>query len=171
MNKEIQSFIKRFGTDVEVDRHLIVKKRSRYFLIGEDLRKMILHDFFYAGVYLGKSRKNGFLPSFNLLRMIAENEANKTIVDRKTEWLFICGRDIFHRGIVKIMGSGRKNDYTLILSEHGECLGFGRMLYDLDVYVHSLSNEDVAIENILDLGDFLRREKLQRSNSTDTKRM
>ena len=155
MHERIRDFIKRFGTDIELDRDLIVKKRNRYFLISESLREMIINDFFYAGVYLGECKKNKFIPSFNLLRMITLKEANKTIVDRKTEWLFICGRDIFQKGIVKILGSKRKNDYTLIVNKHGECLGFGRMLCDLDIGVRPLPIEDVAVENILDLGDFL----------------
>lgn len=159
MVERIRGFIKRFGTDIELDYDLIVKKRNRYFLISENLRGMIMNDFFYAGVYLGKSEKNKFLPSFNLLRMITLKETNKTIVDKKTEWLFICGRDIFQKGIVKILGSKRKNDYTLIINKYGECLGFGRMLGDLEIGARSLTNEDVAIKNILDLGDFLRREK------------
>jgi ribosome biogenesis protein Nip4 len=166
MHERIRDFIKRFGTDIELDCDLIVKKRGRYFLISESLRKMIINDFFYAGVYLGKSEKNKFLPSFDLLRMIALKEANKTIVDKKTEWLFICGRDIFQKGIVKILGSKRKNDYTLIVNKHNECLGFGRMLCDLDIGVRSLRNEDVAVENMLDLGDFLRREKFSEFRST-----
>ena len=159
MHERIRDFVKRFGTDIELDYDLIVKTRNKYFLINENLRKMIMNDYFYAGVYLGKSEKNKFSPSFNLLSMITLKEANKTIVDKKTEWLFICGRDIFKKGIVKMLGSKRKNDYTLIVNKYGECLGFGRMLCDLDFGGRSLKNEGVVIKNILDLGDFLRREK------------
>jgi ribosome biogenesis protein Nip4 len=85
--------------------------------------------------------------------MIAEKKANKIIVDKKTEWLFICGRDIFKQGIIKATGSKKRGDYTLILNQHGECLGFGKI-------IHNLNGEKsgFAVKNISDIGDFLRRE-------------
>ncbi len=86
--------------------------------------------------------------------MIAEKKVNKIIVDSKTAWLFICGRDIFKQGILKVMGSKRKGDYTLILNQHDECLGFGRILRNLDE-----ERGGTAVKNISDVGDFLRREK------------
>ncbi|RJS77726.1 hypothetical protein CW667_02550, partial [Candidatus Bathyarchaeota archaeon] len=110
-------------------------------------------DFFYAGLYLGKAKKDRFFPSFNLLRMIAEAKANKVVVDKKTEWLFICGRDVFKRGIKKVVGSRNRGSYTLILNMKSECLGYGEILHDLDK-----PGKGVVIKNILDIGDFLRRE-------------
>jgi ribosome biogenesis protein Nip4 len=83
--------------------------------------------------------------------MIARGKANKIVVDDKTEWLFICGRDIFKQGIVKTMGSKSKGDHTLVLNRYGECLGFGRITRNLD-------EAGVVIENVSDIGDFLRRE-------------
>jgi ribosome biogenesis protein Nip4 len=39
-----------------------------------------------------------------------------------------------------------------VLNEFSECLGFGRIMGDLS------GSEKVAIKNVLDVGDFLRRE-------------
>ena len=152
--KPIKDFAERFETRISLDRNLIVRKENRYFLLNEGLKRTISKDFFYAGTYLGKVKKRKFFPSFNLLNMIAEKKANKTVVDKKTEWLFICGRDIFKQGITKVRGSKRKGDYTLILNQYGECLGFGKIVYDLDK-----EKDGVVIKNISDIGDFLRREK------------
>jgi len=152
--KQIKDFVSRFQTRISLDKNLLVKRRDRYFLLDDSLKRLISKDFFYAGTYLGKTKRGKFFPSFNLLRMIAEEKANKVMVDKKTEWLFICGRDIFKQGITEVMGSKRKGDYTLILNQHGECLGFGRILYNLDK-----AKDGVVIENISDIGDFLRREK------------
>ena len=52
------------------------------------------------------------------------------------------------------MGSKRKGDATLVLNEFGECLGFGTIM---DILNGSAGN--VAVKNVLDVGDFLRREK------------
>jgi ribosome biogenesis protein Nip4 len=152
--KSIKDFARRFGSSISLDESLIAKKENRYFLINEKLKKLITKDFFFAGTYLGKTKNGKFFPSFNLLSMIAEKKANKTIVDKKTEWLFICGRDAFKKGIMKVMGSKRKGDYTLILNQHDECLGFGRILHNLDE-----EKGGAAVKNISDVGDFLRREK------------
>lgn len=152
--KQIKDFVSRFQTRISLDKNLIVKRRDRYFLLNDSLKRLISKDFFYAGTYLGKAKRGKLFPSFNLLRMITEEKANKVIVDKKTEWLFICGRDIFKQGIMKVTGSKRKGNYTLILNQHGECLGFGKILRNLDK-----AKDGVIIENISDIGDFLRREK------------
>jgi ribosome biogenesis protein Nip4 len=94
------------------------------------------------------------MPGFELLRLITEKRGNKIVVDKKTEWLFICGRDIFRRGVTEVIGSGKEGDYVLVLNGHGECLGFGKVVSDLDKKMGG-----VVVRNILDIGDFLRREK------------
>jgi len=136
---------------------LIVEKENRYFLLNEKLMKLISKDFFYAGIYLGKTRGKIFFPSFNLLALIAEKkEANRVVVDGKTEWLFIVGRDVFKRGIMQVTGSRKKDAYTLVMNEYGECLGFGRITRNLD---DAESKREVIVKNVSDIGDFLRRER------------
>jgi len=152
--KLIKDFIRLFGTRVSLDENSIVKERNRFFLLNENLKGLALKHFFYAGTYLGKLKRGNFFPSFNLLRMIAKKKANKIIVNKNTEWLFICGRDIFEKGVVKVMGSKRKGRHTLILNQHDECLGFGKILYNLGE-----EKEGVVVKNVSDIGDFLRRER------------
>lgn len=153
MMKPIDDFVSLFGASISLDESLIVKKRNRYFLLSASLKKLTLRDFFYAGTYLGKVENGRFFPGFELLRMMTEKKANKVVVNKKTEWLFICGRDVFKRGIVKVIGPGRKGDHVLVLNCYGECLGFGRVVSDL-----GREEESVVIKNISDIGDFLRRE-------------
>ena len=155
--KVVAEFARRFGVEIEIGKSLVIKKENRYFLLNGELKGLAKSDFFYAGTYLGKIKHRRFFPSFNLLRIIAEKgEANKVFVDKRSGWLFICGRDIFKQGIVKAAGSKRKGSYVLVLNRHGECLGFGEILYDLDRI-----EKGVAVKNILDVGDFLRREREQ----------
>jgi len=154
--KPVENFISQFKASVILDESLIVKKQNRYFLLNENLKREIRKDFFYAGAYLGKIKDAIFFPSFILLAKIGKEKANKIIVDEKTAWLFICGRDVFKRGILKVMGSKRKGDYTLIVNEHDECLGFGKILRNMN----KVKDENkVIVKNISDIGDFLRREK------------
>jgi len=154
MIRLISEFANQFGTSFRADERSLVKKENRYFLLNENVKKLTSEDFFYAGTFLGKTRRGKFLPSFSLLAMLAEREANKIVVDKKTEWLFICGRDIFKRGITKTTGSKRKGAYVLILNQYDECLGFGKIVSDLNKEA-----QGVAVKNVLDIGDFLRRER------------
>ncbi|MGQ9624509.1 MAG: hypothetical protein ACUVT9_03965 [Candidatus Bathycorpusculaceae bacterium] len=132
----------------------MVKKRNKYFLLDEKLQKFIMNGFFYVGIYLGKIENGKFFPSVNLLNMIVEKAANKVTVDKKTEWLFVCGRDIFRQGIIRVNGSKKKGDYTLVLNVYGECLGFGQIKRSLDE-----EGVGVYVKNMFDIGDFLRRER------------
>ncbi|PIX31396.1 hypothetical protein COZ60_04790, partial [Candidatus Bathyarchaeota archaeon CG_4_8_14_3_um_filter_42_8] len=103
--KPLKDFVSQFGGSISLDESLMIKKENRYFLLNESLKKLIMKDVFYVGTYLGKIKNDKFFPSFSLLEMIAERKANKIIVDKKTAWLFICGRDIFKQGIIKLVGS------------------------------------------------------------------
>jgi ribosome biogenesis protein Nip4 len=151
--KPILDFAFQFRAKIALNAKLMVKKGGRYFLLNETLHGLIRKDFYYAGTYLGKVKNGKFFPSFNLLAMLAKGEANKIVVDRKAAWLFICGRDVFRRRILAVHGSRRKCDYTLVLNEFGECLGFGKITHSLDA-----KETQVAVKNISDVGDFLRRE-------------
>ena len=154
MIKLIRDFASLFQTDIDLEECFLVKKGNRCFLLNEEIGKTEMGDFFYAGSFLGEKRNREFMPSFELLRLITEKRANKITIDKKTEWLFICGRDIFRRGIEQVLGSGKEGDHVLVLNGHGECLGFGKVVSDL-----GKKKNGVVVKNILDIGDFLRREK------------
>lgn len=154
MIKPIDDFVSRFGTKVRLDEAFIVKQQGRYFLLDENVKRLTSKDFYYAGAYLGEAKDGEFFPSFNLLNMIAQKKANRIYLEKKVEWLFICGRDLFEQGITKATGSTKKGDYVLVLNSYGECLGFGKILLNLEG-----KRRGPAVENILDIGDFLRRER------------
>jgi len=155
--KELNDFVAQFGASVPLDESRIVRSRNRYYLMSKKLKQQVPKGFFYAGEYLGAVKGASFFPSFLLLAMIAETKANRMVLDKRTAWLFICGRDIFRQGILK--GNNlKKGDYTLIMNEYNECLGFGKIMVSLRGVPDA---KEVAVKNILDLGDFLRREKRQ----------
>lgn len=152
--KAILKFAFQVGAKISLNADFIVEKGGRYFLLNVALLKIARKDFYYAGTYLGKVKNGKFFPSFNLLMMLAKGEANKIVVEKKAAWLFICGRDVFHKGIRAVRGSRKKGGHTLVLNEFGECLGFGKIIGDLD----EAAKNEVAVKNVSDIGDFLRRE-------------
>jgi ribosome biogenesis protein Nip4 len=153
--KPITDFVAQFNAKIALDETLVVRNRNRYYLLSKRLKQQAPKGFFYAGKYLGAVKGNSFFPSFLLLDMIAQKKSNKLVVDKKAAWLFICGRDIFKKGILK-ENNPKKGDHILILNEHDECFGFGKMAINLRA---EIDLNKVAVNNILDIGDFLRREK------------
>jgi len=165
--KEIKDFVGQFNASIPLDESRIVRNRNRYYLLSKKLKQQVPKNFFYAGAYLGAVKGASFFPSFLLLTMIAETKANKLVVDKKTAWLFICGRDIFKKGIVK-GNMLKKGDYTLILNERNECLGFGKITCNLRGETDA---NKVVVKNILDIGDFLRREKRKSKRRQRSRRL
>ena len=68
-----------------------------------------------------KKKGNLFCPSVSLLDQIAARYQKAVFVDAKTEWLFICGRDIF--SVQETKGNPQENDLVLVLNRFKECIG------------------------------------------------
>ena len=151
--KPINDFAHQIGAEIALKKNLVMKQNDHYFLISNNLKIALRPDFFYAGIYLGKAKGRRFFPSFNLLEILSRSKSNKVVIDKKTSWLFICGRDIFRKGILSFEGSTQRDSHTLIMNEYNECLGFGRIIRSLNK-----EGDGVFIKNISDVGDFLRRE-------------
>ncbi len=154
--RAITDFASQFGVQIVLNLDLMAEKTGRFYLVNPALKPLIREDFFSAGVYLGKAKEGKFFPSFYLLGVLAKKEANRIIIDKKSAWLFICGRDILRKSIVRIQGQGKKDTNTLVFNEFGECLGFGRIVENLR---DSLLGNEIVVRNVLDIGDFLRRER------------
>jgi ribosome biogenesis protein Nip4 len=154
--RAITDFASQFGVQIILNLDLMVEKTGRFYLVNPTLKPLVRESFFSAGVYLGKAKEGKFFPSFYLLGMLAKKEANRIFLDKKSAWLFICGRDIFRKSIVRIQGPGKKDTNTLVFDEFGECLGFGRIVEKLR---ESVMCNEIVVRNVLDIGDFLRRER------------
>jgi ribosome biogenesis protein Nip4 len=154
--KALENFAAQFGVQVSFNTDLLDEKNGRYFLVNDVLKPLVRRDFFFAGVFLGKVKEGKFFPSFNLLAMLAKKGGNRIVVDRKAGWLFICGRDILAKSIVRVVGSGKKNTNVLVLNEFGECLGFGRIVGKMS---GGGVDGEIVVRNVSDIGDFLRRER------------
>ncbi len=147
----IEDFIKKF-TDKKVGE--ITEIRSRFFLADRELielKNRIRDEPFAFGTFLGEINENKFKPSIALLDNISMLSDKKVFVNAKAEWLFLCGRDVFRQGIVK---NNVNEGLVLVQNEKDENLGYGEF-----------SVGKVAIKNLLDRGDFLRRESVQRFDS------
>jgi ribosome biogenesis protein Nip4 len=154
--KTVVDFALQFGVKLGFNEDVIVQQSGRYFLLNDAIKPLVRSEFFFAGTFLGKVKEGKFFPSFILLSMIAREGANRVVVDRKAGWLFICGRDVFKKGILKTYGTVKRTSNVLVLNEYGECLGFGRIKASLD---GQAGKNEVVVQNVSDVGDFLRRER------------
>ncbi len=148
--KPLETFASQFGAKLSLNPELVTEKNQRYYLLNSRVRKVLHGEFFSAGLYLGTMKDGVFVPSFSFLNLLVPLAANKVVLDRKAAWLFICGRDVFRKGVAEFGGSGRVGDFVLVLNEFGECLGFA--------VVEDEALKGVLLRNVLDVGDFLRRE-------------
>ncbi len=154
--KAITNFAAQLGVEIALNTDFIVERNGRYFLINSVLKSFVAREYYYVGVFLGKVKGGKFFPSFNLLEMLAKQEANRVVIDSKAAWLFICGRDILGKSVQRFYGSGKGNTNVLVLNEFAECLGFGRIVANLS---SSSTKNEIAVKNVSDIGDFLRRER------------
>ncbi|MEM3587040.1 MAG: hypothetical protein QXO71_06945 [Candidatus Jordarchaeaceae archaeon] len=162
MFEPLKLFLKKLGVQINLNETLIDEVREKFFLLNNTLKNIaarIPKKYYHAGVPLGMLKNGNFIPSFPLISMISDKVENKIFVNDKTAWLFVCGRDIFKEGITRVEGSTKKNDYTLILNKYGECLGLGVIKQNPQE-----AEKGVVVQNILDIGDFLRREQKAETN-------
>lgn len=140
---DIHEFTKKF-TNEKIGN--VVKVQRNYFQVTDELMKvknLIKPEPFAIGTYLGTGKP--FHASTALLDWLGERTKRIVEVDKKAAWLFLCGRDIFGESITK---RNVDTGEVIIKNEGGEVLGLG-----------SFTGRKVAIKNMLDKGDFLRRER------------
>ncbi|MBW2997639.1 hypothetical protein KY349_04840 [Candidatus Woesearchaeota archaeon] len=153
----IDGFVNKF-MDNQIDN--VVKIRKEYYQIFPELNELmgkvnknLNRDPFSAGVFLGVEKGKEFRPSIALLDMVGVRTEKLVVVDDKAEWLFLCGRDVFAQSVVD---SRVKSGPAIVLNKRKEVLGYGDVVGDM------AKRQQVYLKNILDKGDFLRREMRKR---------
>jgi len=142
---EVDEFVKKF-TNEEIEG--VIKIKREFFQAGEDLlrvKEKIGREPFAIGKFLGSGKP--LHPSSALLDWLNARTEKFVIIDGKAEWLFLCGRDVFKQSILD-----KTTDHGLVLVKNslGEVLGYGEM---------RMKDKKVPLKNIMDKGDFLRRER------------
>jgi ribosome biogenesis protein Nip4 len=141
-------FIKQF-TDKEFKN--IIKIRDSFYLVDDEIleiKNRISDEPQSIGIYLGQENK----PSLALLELIAKHSDRKIFVDEKGEFLFLCGRNLMGRSIKKY---NVDEGVVLIQNMNDENIGYGKVTGNL---TRRDNEEKIVVKNILDRGNFLRRE-------------
>lgn len=138
---ELENFTKKFSKEKISN---VVKVGRNFFQVNEDLLKIktkIKQEPFAIGTFLGGG--NPFHPSAALLDWLDKRTEKYVIVDKKAAWLFLCGRDVFLDSILK---RTTEKGIVIVRNQGGEVLGYGDM-----------TGRQVAVRNLFDKGDFLRK--------------
>jgi len=141
-SKTIKEFVNLFVNTPSFKYEVIGKE---VFLVNDSFSKFKELNPLMKGISLGKQDKV-FMPSLYLLELLSKESNNKVFINKKAEWLFLCGRDVFPESVLK---SKTKNTIFLVQSELDENLGLG---------MKTKHKGKSIIKNLMDRGDFLRRE-------------
>jgi ribosome biogenesis protein Nip4 len=151
----IHKFIEQF-TKEEIGNIIQIKKE--FYLANKEIlevKNKISIEPNSVGLYLGEAKGKNFDPSPALIELIAKKSDNKIFINKQTEWLFLCGRDIFGKGIIK---SNAKEGLVLVQNFKDENLGYGKIINDIR------QKEKVVVKNIQDKGIYLRQEMSSAKN-------
>ena len=169
----IENFIRLFGIDNLINPKNIITIENRIYLANNNLISLEkqIHEKIKKkpesiGTFLGtlnsnskdsnKDNNTNFKPSIALIDLIGTKTNKKIIVGAKAEWLFLCGRDVFGKSIIK---SNTNRGLAIITNQSQEVLGYGKLLTNLtNNQLLKKHMNKVVIKNLLDKGDFLRRE-------------
>lgn len=146
MQELLEQFAKPF--DVQLPTNIVWKGKRAYVVPKrlQEVAERIKADPFSLGLPLGEVTSKGFKPSFALLDLCKDTN-NKITIQNEAEWLFTCGRDIFPE---KVMDKGELRDTFLVVNEQGFVLGLAKK---------EQKGKNLIYKNLLDRGDFLRREE------------
>ncbi len=149
----VRSFIEEFG-DIDFPyENIIINHRKVYLALPKNkkLIETIPEDALRLGVFLGEVKKD-FTASMNLIELIGKQAKKKIVLKEKQAWLFSCGRDVFSEEINPEF-TIKKGKKVIVVNEKDEILGLA---------IHIKNKKEDIYKNILDLGDYLRREQKKR---------
>lgn len=142
-------FISQFTTEEIAD----VRRVGRNFYLAEErlweIKTGVNRDVFSVGLFLGEE-KHGFSASPALIERISRMpdpaiQSRKIFINKKAEWLFLCGRNILPESIVK-NPSNITDGLVPVQNERDENLGYGLFKKE----------DQLIIKHVLDKGRYLR---------------
>ncbi len=163
--KVIESALRAFGSEEFLDDNKLLilesKGKKEVYSSSNDL-----HDFLKradinpisVGLKLGEVGRR-FRFTLEGTFFLAKKKRKRVYLSDKGEMLFLYGRDVFSGSIVKATGDIRENDVVFVCNRAGDILGIGRSRFEA-AKLRSVEKDRVVIENLVDRGQYLRKEKV-----------
>ena len=149
----VKEFVHKFTDEDVFGKKEIIQIRKKYFLAESELIELLNNIEYkpeHIGLFLGEDVKGRFKPSLGFIDLISQHSDLKVFVNDKSEWMFVVGKDLFSEGVTSKTRKSVLENRGLVLVQNklDENLGYGKLQ----------PNENIIVKNILDRGDFLRRE-------------
>jgi len=145
MHKSLKDFLELFG-DIPFPVEKVSLQGKEVYLVNYSAQPTLPsyeEEPVSQGVLLGTIAKNSFVASIALLRHIAPHTQKKIILNEKSAWLFVCGRDAFEQNI---MSGDKKSSLVIVLDEQDNVLGLAKKTPQF-------------YKNMLHIGTFLKENK------------
>ena len=146
----IDTFLSKFGV-TNLD---FIQIENKYYLADEklqELNKKINRKPSLIGLYLGENKDEKFNPSMALLDIISKTTNEKVIIKDIGENDFLYGKKLRPRHVAKVEGTLKEGFLKIVVNDRNECLGLAK--------IKDIAGTEFSLKNVLDAGDFLRREK------------
>ncbi len=164
--KVIKSALRSFRSEDFLRENVILVNDSKeVFALSKDLSNFIKRfklNYVCIGIKVGEVGCRRFRFSLEGTFYLIKRERKKVYVDERGEMLFLYGRDIFARSVVGITDDVKENDIVFVCNTKGDILGLGKSRFDAGKY-KEVDEDRVVVENLIDRGEYLRKEKLYSS--------
>ena len=159
--KVIESALRYFGSEVEGEIAILESKRKEVYLISTELYDFLKEKDIkptFAGLKLGEVGRR-FRFTVEGAFFLVKKKKKRVWVNERGEMLFLYGRDIFSESVVKASPDIKENDIVFVCNKAGDILGIGKSRYEADK-LRSVEKDRVVVENLVDRGEYLRKEKV-----------
>jgi len=167
-SKVIRQALRAYNSlDFLEDHDMLIKEgdKKEVYALSKDLTDFIDKfknlNIVCAGIKVGEVGKR-FRFSLEGTFYLAKKKRKRVYVNSRGEMLFLYGRDIFAGSVVKVTEDVEENDIVMICNTKGDILGIGKSRFDAD-RMRSVEKDRVVVENLVDRGEYLRKEKLYNS--------
>ncbi len=142
---------------------VVENERKNLFMCTPEVYRLISGqssgiNFVWAGVKTGEitSRKVRF--TLEGAYYLA-GKKDRIFVSSKGEMLFLYGRDILASSVQSWDRSIKENYVVFVANNYGDILGIGRLRHPPEK-ISDLDPDEIAVENLVDRGEYLRKNRL-----------
>ena len=167
-SKVIESALRAFGSEEFLDEYKLLilesKGKKEVYSLSNDLYNFFKKadiDPISAGLKLGEVGRR-FRFTVEGTFFLVKKKKKRVYLSDKGEMLFLYGRDIFSGSVVKATDDIKENDVVFVCNKAGDILGIGRSRYEA-IKLRSVEKDRVVVENLVDRGQYLRKEKVYSS--------
>ncbi len=163
--KVIRNALRFFGSlDFLNDYVILIKEgeKKEAYALTKDLWEFLKDkkiNFTSAGVKIGEVGKRFRFTVEGAFWLVRRRK--RVWVNEKGEMLFLYGRDLFASSILRTEDF-KENEVVFICNRDGDIIGIGKSRYDSDK-IKDLEGNRVVIENLIDRGEYIRRDRLYKA--------